>query len=534
MSNLVEGDHASHTIAQAYDDTLYRSDPFVKTHPEHLASLGILFGFTPVNPLQCRVLEIGCAMGGNIIPMAMNYPDSEFVGIDISSNQINIATNQAASIGLKNIKLLNISIEQIDDSFGKFDFIICHGVFSWVPPQIQQKILDVCQKQLSEFGIAYISYNVHPGWHIKNIVKDLMRLRSQNSTLEDKVSDAKKVVELYSSYDLPLKNVFNKQLETLNTVPNHYILHEHLADYNIPFYFYDFINLAKRNKLTYLCDASFSENFISSLPETLQQQILDMSDDRTMVEQYYDFAVGRTFRSTLFVHDQHRINPIVETQRIRLLSLIGDLKIKDTSYNLTDNSDVVFTSKNTTSPELTACIPITKAALKCLEESWPCSLNFNDLFQLSYQKLGLSIETRDQQILEKDIQQLCDDLTTAYQSNSLRLFRINPPLCVNQASDKPIVSPLIAQQVKDKHEIFTTQHHESLSLDDNLKNIIPFLFGTNTQVELVNIVNQLFNEGKLAFPNQKTPETASESQELSHTILSTLLQKMIQIGIMIN
>ncbi|WP_163834078.1 methyltransferase regulatory domain-containing protein [Spartinivicinus ruber] len=537
MSNLVEGEQASKTIAQAYDDTLYRSDPFVKTHPEHLASLGVLFGFTPINPLQCRVLEIGCAMGGNIIPMAMNYPDSEFVGIDISKNQIDIATDQAANLRLKNIKLLNVSIEQIDDSFGQFDFIICHGVFSWVPPQVQQKILEVCQKQLSEFGIAYISYNVHPGWHIKNIVKDLMRLRVQKSPLENKVKEAKAIVELYAKYtaeNTQFKDIFNQQLEHLNSVPDHYILHEHLADFNIPYYFYDFMNLAKRYQLTYLCDACFNDNFISNLPSEFQQKMLDYSDDRVMVEQYYDFATARTFRSSLLVHDKHQINPIVETQRVRLLSLLSDLKVQDKIYDLADRSSVQFISQSKVSPELTVSMPITKAAFKSLEDSWPCSLSFNELFQLSYQKLGLSIDNQTQEILEKDIQQLCDDIITAFQANSLRLFRITPPLCVNQVGDKPIASPLIAQQLRDNHEVFTTQHHESLSLDANLKHFIPLLDGTRTNSELINAVKQLLEEGKLDFSLTKKMQQPANNNEVANTVLSTLLQSLIQIGVMIN
>ncbi|MDE1463515.1 methyltransferase regulatory domain-containing protein [Spartinivicinus poritis] len=540
MSNLVEGDHASQTIAQAYNETLYRSDPFVKTHPEHLASLGVLFGFTPVNPLQCRVLEIGCAMGGNLIPMAMNYPDSEFIGIDISKNQIDIATNQAASLRLNNIKLLNVSIEQVDEHFGQFDFIICHGVFSWVPAQVQQKILEVCKKHLSEFGIAYISYNVHPGWHIKNIVKDLMRLRTQKSSLENKVKDAKAIVELYAKYAVdnasyPFKNIFEQQLEHLNNVPDHYILHEHLADFNIPYYFYDFMTLAKRHQLTYLCDASFSDNFISNLPEDHQQQILDYSEDRVMVEQYYDFTVARTFRSSLLVHDQHLINPIVETQRIRLLSLVSDLKLKEKQFNLTDKSDVQFISRSKVSPELTASIPITKAALRSLEESWPCSLSFNELFQQSYQKLGLSIDEQQSDILEKDIQQLCDDIITAFQASSLRLFRVNPPLCVNQVSDKPLVSPLISQQLRDNQEVFTTQHHETLSLDNNLKYFIPYLNGTHTQSELASTVDKLLQTGKLDFSLIKQMQKQAKNRnEVSNSILTIMINSLIQIGVMIN
>ncbi|MEW8014368.1 MAG: hypothetical protein AB2807_06165 [Candidatus Sedimenticola endophacoides] len=50
-----------------YDQFFYESIPFPETHPRHLASLGRLFGLETADPERCRLLELGCASGGNLI-----------------------------------------------------------------------------------------------------------------------------------------------------------------------------------------------------------------------------------------------------------------------------------------------------------------------------------------------------------------------------------------------------------------------------------------------------------------------------------
>ena len=50
--------------------------------------MGKLFGLNTAAPTQCRVLELGCAAGLNLIAMAALLPESTFVGIDLSPVQI--------------------------------------------------------------------------------------------------------------------------------------------------------------------------------------------------------------------------------------------------------------------------------------------------------------------------------------------------------------------------------------------------------------------------------------------------------------
>src|SRR5262249_56994216 len=135
--------------ATSYDEVPYESLPFAQTHPDRLASVATLFGMRPAPADRCRVLELGCARGGNLIPLALALPQGRFLGIDLSGRQVADGQKVVAALDLTNIELKQLSINEVDAGWGPFDYIICHGVYSWVPPAVQDKILEVCATNLA-------------------------------------------------------------------------------------------------------------------------------------------------------------------------------------------------------------------------------------------------------------------------------------------------------------------------------------------------------------------------------------------------
>ena len=164
----------------AYDEVPYVSFPFPQTHPDRLATIATLLGMDPPPVGRCRVLELGCAAGGNLIPMALGLPDSEFVGIDLSTRQIAEGRAAVDALGLQNITLEPVNILEIEADFGQFDYIIAHGVYSWVPADVQDKLLEVCRQNLSPNGVAYVSYNTYPGWRLHGAIRDMMLYHTQD------------------------------------------------------------------------------------------------------------------------------------------------------------------------------------------------------------------------------------------------------------------------------------------------------------------------------------------------------------------
>jgi cyclopropane fatty-acyl-phospholipid synthase-like methyltransferase len=145
--------------AEAYNAAPYASFPHGPTHPALLHSVARLFGLKAPGPSHARILEVGCASGANILAIAAHYPHSVCVGIDYARNQIEEAKIHARALGLSNLRLETAAIEDIDATWGKFDYIIAHGILSWVPPDVQESLFRLCRSCLSENGVAYISYN---------------------------------------------------------------------------------------------------------------------------------------------------------------------------------------------------------------------------------------------------------------------------------------------------------------------------------------------------------------------------------------
>jgi cyclopropane fatty-acyl-phospholipid synthase-like methyltransferase len=143
---------AAAATSTPYDLVPYDNFPSAQTHPDRMATVAILWGLEPPAVDRCRILEIGCAAGGNLIPMAVGLPQSSFFGIDLSARQIADGQRVVTELGLKNIELKQIDILDVSPEWGEFDYIICHGIYSWVPATVQDKILDICQQNLSPNG----------------------------------------------------------------------------------------------------------------------------------------------------------------------------------------------------------------------------------------------------------------------------------------------------------------------------------------------------------------------------------------------
>jgi SAM-dependent methyltransferase len=154
-----------------YDEVPYLTRPRLETHPDRLAAVGKLFGMHAAPVATCRVLEIGCGDGGNLVPLAYYLPGSFAVGVDLAPGLIASAETMARDLQVSNIRLVAGDLRDIGPDFGEFDFILAHGLYSWVPPDVRDGLLRVCAQRLTPQGIAFISYNAYPGRHMRQMLR---------------------------------------------------------------------------------------------------------------------------------------------------------------------------------------------------------------------------------------------------------------------------------------------------------------------------------------------------------------------------
>ena len=254
------------------------------------------------------MLEIGCAAGGNLIPFAAAHPRARVVGIDLSQVQIDQGRARVQALGLDNLELIAGDIAQMDlAALGQFDFVIAHGVYSWVPPEVQDALLASFRALLAPDGVAYLSYNVYPGWKSKEVVRDAMLLASgASATPDEKVREARGMVDFLEEVapaDGVLARVLAVSKEHALGFGDSYLLHDELETFNAPCYFYEMVGRAGAHGLAYLAEARpetmFPANFGPKVAEYLHAK---SGGVQVLVEQYLDFVLNRMFRESLLVH----------------------------------------------------------------------------------------------------------------------------------------------------------------------------------------------------------------------------------------
>ena len=298
-----------------YSELGYKSMPFPYTTPATLEAYAALVGVSAPNPKTARVLELGATYGGNIISQALFNPDATFVGIELSQEQVEKGNEVIANAGLTNVSLIQSDIASIGSEIGTFDYIIAHGVYSWVDDGVKDALLRLIDEHLAEDGIAYVSYNTYPGWHTMDEVRQLMMFSNRDKTQfnhKEKVLHGKTIGSIVGSQILKYDNLKERNSKFLGALRSvlqkdeYYVGHDHLEPNNDPVYFYQFNDHLGAHNLAYLCDAdltlSMVRSFDADIADTLDKLALN---DHVAQEQYLDFMLDTTFRKSIICKAKH-------------------------------------------------------------------------------------------------------------------------------------------------------------------------------------------------------------------------------------
>lgn len=270
-----------------------------------------LFGLSPASPSSASVLELGCGDGTNLIGMAFSNPTARFVGIDASDVHIRTGREALREVGLDNLELIQADISTVDFGKRRFDYIIVHGVYSWVKEPVRKRIMSIARDFLSDQGVVFISYNVLPGFASLESVRAIARFFTAPSrSLSDRVARARlaftQIGKTLMGQAGPYAQILRDRIDFIATMPDSYVAHEVLAEESTPFYFADFIKTAGAFGLQYLGEPTVAE----MLPGTVPQSSIDTLsriNDQVAQEQVLDFVKGRAFRQTLLCHSGRRL-----------------------------------------------------------------------------------------------------------------------------------------------------------------------------------------------------------------------------------
>jgi methyltransferase-like protein/2-polyprenyl-3-methyl-5-hydroxy-6-metoxy-1,4-benzoquinol methylase len=499
----------------SYDEVPYPVFSHSQTHPAELATLAVLHGLQPAPVQKCRVLEIGCAQGGNLIPMAYGLPTSEFIGIDLSSLQIADGQKYVEQLGLKNIRLAVVDLMDFDDSFGKFDYIIAHGFYSWVPAPVRERLFEVCQRHLTAQGVAYISYNANPGWRAMLAIREMLlyRVKDVSAPLQ-RAELARELLQLLTEFATRTRSVsanlsnayadyVQVMLKSTKKGDEGYFLHDILEETNDPVYFSEFAAQAARHGLQYLTDSDFRASLLNTLPPEVPQQIGAMAKDRIEWEQYCDFLSNRMFRQNLLSHAGFEAKFKLSVEALQTFRF-GSTALPEGNVPVEEVAVQKFISHDKAS--LATDHPFSKAAIHHLISIWPHTSTFADLLKAASQRLKLAATTTD-------IQMLASNLLNGFtHSDQLIAFTVFEPAFVSHISQRPVASAWARLQARQR-TIVTTLRHGRYSLEPYEQFLIQLLDGQHDANALVEeLITGPVARGDLTL--EKDGQTVSDPVEL--------------------
>lgn len=530
-------DHLTQAISDSYDETPYISLPFSFTAPGSLRAVASLYGLASPSLENARVLEMGCAAGGNLLPFALNHPNAQVVGIDLSPQQIEAGQRVAEAAGARNLDLRAMSLTDITADFGQFDYIICHGVFSWVPPDVRDAILRICRTNLAPEGIAYISYNIYPGWKASDVIRDAMILNSFGAeTPQEKLGRAKDMLALIENGlwdDNPLQSALRHTAQKLRSQSDHYLVHEYLEAINSPCYFLEFAAAAQQAGLAYLTDAEPQLSFPSTYGTKVAQGLsgLSVNAGREMREQYLDFAVGRSFRKSLLVHSE-RAEAILDQpdgSAFTRMQLAADLRALPPVAGAPAQHRQYRSPRGAT---LTSHDPIAHTAMDMLAQAWPQTVAFEAVLEAARKHApGTSTEDITSALLSHII--------ALVQSNSLQ-YRLEP-IAYQAPHAKPTLVPgaqeLLQEVCKPGCQVgMHSLWHQGVAppADALSRHVMSLIDGTRSATELRSAVRDALTSGRHAHPNGQSYKGARNLEPVAQEFLNSLLAELRRTGLLLN
>ncbi len=501
----------------SYDDQQYKSFSYPLTSPAHLQTMANLFGLDAKTHQKARVLELGCAGGGNIIPLAYGHPEMDVVGIDLSSKQIEEGQHVIKTLGLKNVDLQHKSILDVDQSMGKFDYIICHGVFAWVDEQVKNKILEICRDQLTPQGVACISYNTMPCWNMVLHVRDMMLFHTRNiSDPSEKVKQARTLLNFLNqglqNETTPYAKFLRDEISIIARSEDYYIYHEYLEDQNNPIYFHEFVKSCNDFDLMYLADGHIATMFPGNLKESFREKISEIKDI-VRVGQYMDFIRNQRFRTTLICHKDQKLNRNLKTEDIEQFCLAFQGRFQESTpiESINNQEPVTYQSAGIT---LTLKSPVAKACLKVL----------HDLYgkPISYQALIKAIcEMTSQK--EKEVKTIVNGEINLMRLVLAGMIKLYPDEgnYASELTQSPSTTGLIQYYSKAREHV-PNMRHETLKLTPIERLVLQFIDGKKTVSELNEIIESKIVSKELSMKDEQGNDIVDTSQIKEKVKLITL------------
>ncbi|MBN1944895.1 MAG: methyltransferase regulatory domain-containing protein [Bradymonadales bacterium] len=481
------------TESTTYDELLYPTYAQHQSHPDVLATIGSLFGLSPAPVGSCRVLELGSGSGGNLIPMAYHLPGSSFLGIDLSGRSIEQGRQFIAELGLENIELNHLDLRELTQDAGQFDYILCHGVYSWVDEPVRQSILSICRDHLAPHGVAYVSYNVYPGWYYNQPLRELLRYfarRAPNPTEQARL--ARILVNWLKTTQTDEKDSrtesLRKEIEHIEVCGDSYLYHEYLIDENRPMYFHQFVEQAAEYDLRYLGDSERETMQVENQQES-HARFMQMCSGVIEAQQFLDFFLERRFRYSLLCHAEREISMLVDPVVVQGMWVQASFQTEKPLGDIHDPEPWMLESSGGSRVSITS-EPM-RWAFAALSQVSPAAIPFDQLAQTIVDHCPdppLHASDEPGAPSTELLKDLAIQLIHLYFAGIVQLHTYQSDLCP-RITDRPMVSCLARLEGQAKQAV-TTHWHYSIFPNPVAIDLIQLLDGEHDRGQLIDALLQ--------------------------------------------
>lgn len=439
-------------LIRDYELFPYRHGAVGPSHPARLAAIGRLLGLPTALPDRCRVLELGCAEGWNLLPLAERFPHSEFVGLDFAPTHIAAGEKARRHCAIENAKLICGDLRSFTVEPGSFDYVIAHGIYSWVGDDVRDRLLAVCAEALRPNGIAYVSYNTLPGWALPAAVRQILLPEIDRTasaeTSESRVQQLlKNLIHAFANESGFHAALMREVLAEMAAKTVALLMHDELGEVNHPCTFLDFTAHAARHGLHFLAEAHFASMPLDHLRLEAREAIGQLGLDFLRAQQFLDLVGNRRHRSTLLTREPIELGRALDPAVISDCALTTHLTLSKPEVDLRPGIAIEVAGKH--GVQFAVQEPAIKAFLGVLIAAAPERLTFAEAVERAHQALA---STGVQAELNEDL--LCHALARLFTIDQIDLlFAVT-----SEWLQSPEPSPLMRYQAENALPVVNRWH----------------------------------------------------------------------------
>jgi SAM-dependent methyltransferase len=266
--------------------------------------------------------DLGCGQGVTATILAATHPKGVFHGIDAMPVHIDHARQLASAAAIPNLQFHAVDFAAaIDLELPQFDYIVAHGVYTWIDRDAQGALRRFIDRRLNQGGLVYLSYNTMPGWArdlpFHGLLREFGRTFSGDNLARftaaaeiARILAGARVAALAESF---IVKELHDRPEDYSPA---YLVHEFMPAAWQPLYVTEVRRSMAMIGLEPVGSATLNENFDWMVLDEAARRTLAPIEERDRRELIRDYYLDQRFRCDVFARGSRQLGPGEQAGRL--------------------------------------------------------------------------------------------------------------------------------------------------------------------------------------------------------------------------